>query len=80
MDVHGDKAVILTYRGIYTYTRNEDEDWFDALNRRPRGQSLGRIPGAEAAVISNDQSATFVTVERKRPPLYRAAFPQEDKP
>ncbi len=80
LDIHGDTAIILTYRALYWYTRQSGEDWFDALNRRPTAQSLGRIPGAESAVIGDDLSAAFVTVERKMPPLYRAGKPQEDSP
>ena len=80
MDIHGDTAIIMTYRALYWYTRQAGEDWHAALNRRPTGQSLGRIPGAEAAVIGDDHSAAFVTVEKKEPPFYRAANPLEDTP
>ncbi len=80
IDLHGDTAIILTYRALYWYERQQDESWIDALNRRPARQSLGRIPNAESAAISADHSAAIVTVERKQPPFYRAPFPQEDQP
>ena len=78
MDLHGDTAIILTYRALYWYKRQPDESWFDTLNRTPTAQSLGRIPGAESATIGADHSAAFITVERKKPPFYRAPIPQED--
>ena len=78
MDIHGDSAIILTYRGLYHYTRAAEEDWFDALNQRPQRQSLGRIPDAEAAAIGDDPAIAFITIERKKPPLYRAELPNED--
>ena len=78
LDIHGDTAIVLTYRALYWFDRQRGESWFDALNRRPIRQSLGRIPNAESAVIGADRSAAYVTVERKKPPLYRAPVPQED--
>ncbi|MDJ0916890.1 MAG: hypothetical protein QNJ05_03935 [Woeseiaceae bacterium] len=78
IDLHGDTAVILTYRALYWYNRQQGESWFDALNRKPERQSLGRIPNAESAAINADRSAAVVTVERKRPPFYRAPSPLED--
>lgn len=78
MDVFGDTAIVMTYRALYVYTRETGEDWFEALNRRPFRISLGRIPNAEAAAISHDRSAAYVTIENRKPPLYRTVLSKED--
>lgn len=80
MDLRDDTAIILTYRALYTYRRRADEDWFDALNRRPDRMSLGRIPNAEAAAINHDGSTAYVTIEKKNAPLYRASISEETSP
>ena len=80
MDILGDTAIVMTYRALYTYTREADEDWFDALNRPPLRTSLGGIPNAEAAAISHDRSSAYVTIENRKPPLYRTPLSKKDLP
>lgn len=67
----GEKAVILTYRGLYLYDRLKRQPWADALQREPRSISLGDIREAEAAAFSADGSAIFVTAEKRHAPLLR---------
>lgn len=80
MDILDDTAIVMTYRALYVYARQAGEDWLDALNRRPRRISLGRIPNAEAVVIDHNGSNVYVTIEKKNAPLYRAPIVQEDSP
>jgi len=67
MDISADNlaAVILTYRAVYYYTRQPDQDWFDALNARPIRVSLGNFRNAEAIAFGNDTRMVVVTGENK---------------
>lgn len=68
----GSFAQVLTYRGIYTYDRDDDESWFEALSRPPRETLLKDLLSESLCVTA---SGTYVTVERRRPPLYRLPLP-----
>jgi hypothetical protein len=76
MDISEDNlaAVILTYRAVYYYTRQPDQDWFDALNTRPRRVSLGKFPNAEAIAFGNTRRSVVVTGENKHSPLLLIDF------
>ena len=67
MDISADNlaAVILTYRAVYYYTRQPEQDWFDALNTRPVRVSLGNFKNAEAIAFGNDTRTVVVTGENK---------------
>ena len=67
----GDGALILTYRGIYYFGRQDEEDWMEALSRSPLGASLGRYRNAESIAFGTDGSNAFVTAEKKHAPLLR---------
>ncbi|MCH7821055.1 MAG: hypothetical protein IIA07_03470 [Proteobacteria bacterium] len=67
----GGSALILTYRGIYHYSRNNDEPWIDALRRRPLGLRLGKYRNAEAIAFAPGDNFAFVTVEKMHAPLLR---------
>ncbi|MGB5576215.1 MAG: hypothetical protein WBM88_02280, partial [Woeseiaceae bacterium] len=76
MDISADNlaAVILTYRAVYYYTRQPDQDWFDALNTRPRRVSLGNFKNAEAIAFGNDTRTVIVTGENKHSRLLLIDF------
>ena len=65
----GNVAVILTYRAAYSYSRQDNETWLDALQRTPQVFTLGSVKEAEAVTLVGN--SIFVTVEAKRAPLYR---------
>jgi hypothetical protein len=73
MDISEDNlaAVILTYRAVYYYQRQADQDWLDALNRRPIRISLGNFKNAESIAFGNDEREVFVTGENKNSRLLR---------
>ncbi|MDH3276219.1 MAG: hypothetical protein OEM99_16945 [Gammaproteobacteria bacterium] len=76
MDISADNlaAVILTYRAVYYYTRQPDQDWFDALNTRPKRVSLGNFKNAEAIAFGNDTRTVVVTGENKHSRLLLIDF------
>ena len=76
MDISGDNlaAVILTYRAVYYYARQPDQDWFDALNTRPRRVSLGNFRNAEAIAFGDDGRRVIVTGEHKHSPILLIDF------
>lgn len=73
MDISADgrSLAILTYRAVYRFDRDEDQDWSAALGNVPTEQSLGLYFGAEAIAFSGD--ALVVTFEAQHPPLLRFA-------
>jgi hypothetical protein len=73
MDIshNGETVMILTYRGAYLFPRHTGEDWIDALQRPPVPLDLGGIALAEAAAFGYKDRSIFVTVEGRRPMLYR---------
>ncbi len=64
-------AVILTYPAVYYYERHPGQDWFEALNTKPRRISLGNFKNAEAVAFGDDQRTVFVTGENKHSRLLR---------
>ena len=64
-------AVLLTYGGIYFYSRSPGEDWVYAFRRVPLVLPLSRLPGAESITMSTNGNAAFVTTEGRRAPLLR---------
>jgi len=79
MDISADNlaAVILTYRAVYYYTRHPGQDWFDALNTRPRRVSLGNFKNAEAIAFGNERRSVIVTGENKHSPLLLIDFGED---
>lgn len=67
MDISEDNlaAVILTYRAVYVYERQQDQSWLDALNTKPRRVSLGNFKNAEAVAFGDRRRSIFVTGENK---------------
>ena len=73
MDISADNraAVILTYRAVYYFQRQEDQDWLDALNTRPVRIGLGNFKNAESIAFGNDEREVFVTGENKNSRILR---------
>jgi len=67
-------AVILTYRAVYYYERQSDQDWFDALNTRPVRVGLGNFKNAEAIAFGDDGRRVVITGENKHSPLLLIDF------
>ena len=67
MDISQDNlaAVILTYRAVYYYERQPEQDWFTALNTKPRRVSIGNLKNAEAVAFGDDSRRVVVTGENK---------------
>jgi hypothetical protein len=82
MDISADNlaAVILTYRAVYYFTRQPGQDWFDALNTRPRRVSLGNFRNAEAIAFGNDTRMVVVTGENKHSRLLLIDFNEAPTP
>jgi hypothetical protein len=73
MDISQDNlaAVIMTYRAVYYYERLPGQDWFEALNGKPRRISLGNFKNAEAVAFADDQRTIVVTGENKHSRVLR---------
>ena len=67
----GDALLILTYRGVYYYAREQDEAWEEAATRSPLGVSLGKYRNAEAIAFTRNGETAFVTTEKLNAPLLR---------
>ena len=80
MDISDDNraAVILTYRAVYYYTREPDQDWFDALNTRPTRVSIGNFRNAEAIAFGDSGRRVVVTGENKNSLLLLIDFDGAD--
>jgi hypothetical protein len=73
MDIAADdsSALILTYRGVYFYSRNNDENWSAAFRRPPLELLLRRIRDVESITFGPDTSHAFVTAEGRNAPIVR---------
>ena len=65
----GDAALILTYGGIYFYSRDNQQPWHDAFGNRPLGLKLGKYKDAESIAFAPGGDSSFVTTEGKHAPL-----------
>ena len=79
MDISEDNvaAVILTYRAVYYYERQPDQDWFAALNNKPRRVSIGNLRNAEAVAFGDDGRRVVVTGENKHSWILLIDFSEE---
>ena len=82
MDISADNlaAVILTYRAVYYYKRQPQQNWLEALNGKPARVSLGNFENAEAVTFGDNKRTVFVTGENKHSRLLRIEFPGETAP
>lgn len=70
----GNEAVVLTYRSLYRFRRAADEDWLDAMQRKPDELVGPPAPQNEAVAYSAGGEAIYVTTEKIPAPVYRIEF------
>ena len=75
MDIAHDglTGAILTYSGVYLYSRSLSEPWIDALQRPPQSVDFRSGGIAEAIAFRSGDASLYITVEGKLPPIYRMA-------
>ncbi len=74
----GTEAVVITYRSLYRYRRQENEDWLSAMQRKP--EELVGPPAVqnEAIAYTTDGKAIYVTTEKRPAPVFRVEFTDDD--
>lgn len=65
----GRRLAVLSYRGLYVWSRHEDEPWSAVLGRMPQILPLPRLRKAEAMAFSADGESILVGSERLPAPL-----------
>ena len=70
----GSEAVILTYRSLYRFQRQQGEDWLDAMQRTPTEVIVPSAPQNEAVTYSIDGKSIYVTTENLPAPVFRIQF------
>ena len=70
----GSEAVVITYRSLYRYYRQEGEDWLTAMQRKPAEVVGPPAPQNEAIAYSIDGKSIFVVTEKQPAPIYRFQF------
>lgn len=73
----GKEAVVITYRSLYRFRRQDDEDWLSALQRMPDEMIGPPAPQNEAVAYSSDGEAVFVTTEKIPAPVFKIKFNTE---
>jgi len=81
MDISADgsEAAIITYRSLYRYRRQADENWLTALQRKPEEVVGPPAPQNEAVAFSTDGKSIYVTTEKRPAPVYRFQFKDGDR-
>jgi len=78
MDISEDGllAAVITYRSLYLFSREPEESWIEAFNRKPR--EFPGPPGIyeEAVTIDDDTVNVHVTTEKIPTPIHRLPIPQ----
>ena len=75
--VDGRKALILTYKGVYLFSREEQQSWTSALNNQALEFKLGKIKGAESISFGEAGETAILTIEKKHAPLYQLNLPSD---
>ena len=70
----GNEAVVITYRSLYRYRRQENEDWLTALQRKPEEVVGPPAVQNEAIAYSLDGKSIYVTTEKRPAPMHRIEF------
>jgi len=70
----GSEAIVVTYRSLYRFVRQGDENWLQALRRQPQEVVGPPGPQNEAVAYSTDGHAVFVTSENLPAMIYRFRF------
>lgn len=70
----GKQLVVLTYRSLYRFRRQDGEDWLSALQRKPDEMIGPPAPQNEAVAYSSDGEAVYVTTEKIPAPVFKIQF------
>lgn len=70
----GNEAVVITYRSLYRYYREQGEDWLSAMQRKPEEMVGPPAVQNEAIAYSIDGKAIYVTTEKRPAPMHRIKF------
>lgn len=70
----GNEAVVITYRSLYRFHRQEGEDWLTAMQRKPEEVVGPPAKQNEAVAYSTDGKSIFVVTEKHPAPVYRFRF------
>jgi hypothetical protein len=74
----GNEAVVITYRSLYHYRRQQGEDWLTAMQRKPDEVVGPPAVQNEAITYSIDGKAMFVTTEKQPAPIHKVEFTTAD--
>lgn len=64
LDVHGNSALVLTYKDAFLFERQANEAWSAAFARIPQRVALPRTHQQEAAAFARDGRSFYTTIER----------------
>jgi hypothetical protein len=67
----GLSAVVLTYNGIYLFSRRQNEGWPDAFKKQPQRLHFTQLSQQEAACFGFYGKSVYVTSEKLPAPLVR---------
>ena len=67
----GNRAIVLTYGGVFLFDREPGADWSDTFQGQPTVVSLTRNRQAEAIAFNAAGDAAFITIEQRNAPLFR---------
>jgi len=70
----GTRLAVLSYRGLYVWSRHADEPWSDVLARMPQSLDLPRMRKAEAMAFDASGESILVGSERLPAPLLSIAL------
>lgn len=70
----GREAVVITYRSLYRFQRQADEDWLTAFQRKPSEVVGPPAPQNESVAYSTDGKSIYVTTEKLPAPVFRFQF------
>lgn len=79
MDISNDgsRATVLTYGGVYLFTRSPGQGWPDALQQMPVVVSRSRNRQAESVAFNAGGDAIYITTEQRHAPLFRLPVSKE---
>ena len=73
----GSEAVVITYRSLYRYRREQGEDWLTAMQRKPAEIVGPPAVQNEAVAYSTDGEGIYVTTEKRPAPVFKLVFKED---
>ena len=74
----GTEAVVITYRSLYRFQRQQNEDWLSTLQKKPAEVVGPPARQNEAIAYSIDGKSIYVTTEKQPAPVYRFEFTDDE--